>query len=153
MENKIMKIERKSFLSSIIAVVASSLIIIDFIVEIILQSLNTAEDITAYMKIALFSIFITVFIVTLGLSATLLRHTKDNKNITEKPFKCILISTVVFDFIAVFLLFIYIFSYENIVSLIVYIICFVLHLASGILYLIDLNKQSKEGKEQSNKEN
>ncbi len=146
-----MKIENKSFWSSIIAVVASSLIIIDFIVEIILQSLKTDTDITAYMKIALFSIFTIVFIVTLGLSATLLHHTKDNKNITEKPFKRILISTIVFEFIAVFLLFIYIFSFEYIVSLLVYIICFVLHLTSGILYLIDLNNQSK--KEINNKEN
>lgn len=149
-----MKAEKKSFYASIVGVVISSIVIIDFIVEIIIFALSLKDpsaDHQANIEIGILSFFLVIFIITLALSAKMLSHTMNNRSIIDEYGKNLLLSTSVFDFFASFILFVYLFTKVNVISLIIYIIGFLLLLACGITYLVDMNDKLKDEKNRQNK--
>lgn len=148
-----MKAEKKSFYASIVGVVVSSIVTIDFIVEIILLiiSINNSPNDRTNIEIGILAFFLVIFIITLALSAKMLSHTRNNKSLIDQYGKNLILSTSVFDFFASFILFAYIFTKVNIISLVIYVVSFLLLLACGIVYLVDMNTKLKEEKNKQRK--
>ena len=132
-----------TFLASIIGTIVngSHTIALIYLITYLCISLSKegVDTTRTAVEIALYFAFFIVIAVALALSIVCLTYTVKNKDLTDAEGKRIIISTVFFDFFVAFLLFIDIFTGQSVLGIIFYIICCILLITSGGLYLIDYN--------------
>lgn len=146
---------KNTYLASLVGTVvngAHTVALIYLIVHLFLSLSITGVDKTKLgVQIALYFAMLIVVGVALSLSIVCVIYELKEKSLTSEEGKRIVLSTVFFDFFVAFLFFINIFTGQTAMGVVFYIICCLLLVLSGGLYLIDYNNNIKMERDSKNK--
>lgn len=135
-----------SLISSIVTGIESCVLIAIITGQALL--LNSLSDKSGLLEIGLNATILTISIVAFGLSIYCNKLQKDEYYLSIYKNRCSVYAAMVFDYILAFLFFTYCLIETNALVIVLYVLCLILLVLAGSLFLVETNQYFKRKKKE-----